>query len=353
MKRKYLISPDTAARLGLGLVALLLAGFLILLADQVMADLARWGEPPDVRDFAASATIPALDGEIKTLENARDQKAAEAQTVALAVEAATRDYTAAAETYDNWLKARKSIASPRQDNEILARVHELDEKMAVRQQWSQQLDSIEAERRAIEARIKGIRTERTGQDQLARERYRRALDWYELKIFGWRLGLALPVLALGVTVFVRWRHARYAALAWGYILFSVYVFFFGLVPYLPSFGGYLRYGVGALLTTAGGVYAIRGMRAYAERKRLELRASLAERARRVDDDTALEAFKTHRCPSCDHDFAVVRGSPAEPAPGYCPHCGLPLFGPCPSCAAVNFVHFNYCKACGTPLRSEG
>lgn len=352
MKRKHLISPDFFARFGLGMVAVLFASFLILLADQVMEDLGHWITPPELADFAQTAALPTLDAQIRELENAREQKAAEAQTIAVAVEVAARDYSAAAETYDNWLKARKSIASPEQDGEILARVRTLDQRMAIRQQWTQRLDAIEAERRGLEERIRTVRIERAEQDKVAHERYQQALDWYDLKTFGWRLAIALPFLAGGIFVFIRWRQARYAPLAWGYILFSVYVFFFGLVPYLPSFGGYLRYGIGALLTAAGGIYAIRGMRAYAERKQEALRASLTERTRRVDDDTALEAFHTHRCPSCDHDYLETRTSPNDLLPGYCPHCGLPLFGPCPACAAINFVHFNYCKACGSALRAE-
>ncbi|MBF0561147.1 MAG: hypothetical protein HQL37_03815, partial [Alphaproteobacteria bacterium] len=200
-------------------------------------------------------------------------------------------------------------------------------------------------------RINALHSAELDQAHAAEKHYQSEVETYTLKMFALRMAVVLPFLLLGVFTFVRWRKSRYGALAWGYILFSVYAFFFGVVPYLPNFGGYLRYVVGIVLTVAGGIYAIRGMQAYAERKRQELLLTSAERAKTISEEAAVASFRDHRCPSCDSNYALPKMISSEPEPSFCYHCGLQLYGTCAACGTINFVHFNHCKTCGTTLRS--
>jgi len=169
-----------------------------------------------------------------------------------------------------------------------------------------------------------------------------------------------PILAIGIFLFIRFRKSKFWPFVWGYILFSLYAFFVGLIPYWPNFGGYIRYAVGIVLTILLGYYVIKKLTAYIERKRAELQASTQERAKKIEHLAAIKAFSSHSCPSCERDFLITKIHPQtkklkdivleEDAPGYCPHCGLELFGKCKKCGRRNFVHFLFCSSCGLPLK---
>lgn len=130
-------------------------------------------------------------------------------------------------------------------------------------------------------------------EEKATELFESAYNVYQLKIFGLRLLLAAPVLALGIWFFIRFRHHKYKALFLGFSLYSLYVFFVGLVPYLPSFGGYVRYGVGVLLAVSLGYYAIKYINTYVERKQAALKEAAVQRAAKIRQDTAQKGL---RCP---------------------------------------------------------
>lgn len=69
-------------------------------------------------------------------------------------------------------------------------------------------------------------------------------------------------------MFAKKRKSTYWSFVWGFIYFSLFAFFVELVPYLLSYGGYVRYVVGIVLTVLVSRQAIVALNRYLERQKL-------------------------------------------------------------------------------------
>jgi hypothetical protein len=340
----------------------LLCLFLVLLSNILIGDLHGTTTEPMPADFENQEALSSLNKSLESQQLASEGLYSKVETIEKTLATARDNYANEKQSFDNWLQTRKTLGSPDKDVEVIARARRLDEYYKVEQEWREQLDSLQ---RQIDQINEGIAEDEQAireEQMLANEKYYSEMKHYELRVFLIRLLFVAPVLALGVFFFVRYRRHKFWPLYFGFTLFSAYAFFFGLVPYLPSYGGYVRYSVGVLLSAGLGYYAIKRIREFIEQKREELKTSTQERARKVRSDIAEKALENHFCPSCGKDFILKKWeySSSEPAEAslhravtsFCRHCGLELFKDCSTCGKKNFAHLPFCSSCGTRVIAD-
>ena len=160
--------------------------------------------------------------------------------------------------------------------------------------------------------------------------------------------ITLPRLAFAAWLVAKRRKGEYWPISRGFVLASIFVFFVELVPYLPSYGGYVRYGVGIILTFAAGHFLIKNMRQYlAKRQEVEQKAE-DERRKLVSHDDAFKKMSSSVCPGCDRPIAKMEGIETN----FCVHCGMTLFDTCSSCDPRKMAFFRFCMKCGTVAQEE-
>lgn len=339
-------------------IAIVLCVFLILLSARIMDDVDEWKERPQLAEFENQEVKELQQKQIEELNLEITKIQEKKRTIINTLQIASNNYQNAKQSYDNWLAARRTVGSPKDDNEVTSRANELDEYYATEQEWRQESAELDAQIYALNQQKEAIYQVQNEQRELAIEQQNTAYKKYNLKVFLIRLMFVLPILLLGIWFIVKFRNHKFWPLFLGFVLFSFYAFFFGLVPYLPSYGGYVRYGVGIVLSVLLGIYTINKIRAFISRKKEELKVSTNERAKKVVSETAEKALDNHMCPSCGKDFIVKRWDKSGKAAkkdvsgvvtNFCRFCGLELFKPCNSCGSENFAHLPFCATCGDPV----
>ena len=335
-------------RRGLWLIAVVFANFLIGLGGLVVGDLPKVESPVRIEDFIdarqAEAARAAIRQQTRRLKEGEDARA----RAQLVFEAARNQTQGERDTFANWLATRKVTAQAAQDAELVKRTQALDALKAAERRAEVAVEKLDqanlAARQAQEqAQIRLAELERAAEKQ-----WRDAQQQLELRVFLVRLAFTLPLLALAGWLFVRHRRGKYWPFVWGFIFFALFAFFIELVPYLPSYGGYVRYLVGIVLTLVGGHYAIGALQRYLDRQKAAEALSEAERSQEISYEVAHERLNKGICPGCERPVDLKDGTR-----NFCMHCGIGLFRPCPACGVRANAFARYCHACGADMTATG
>lgn len=339
---KSLRVPEGLFRLLMWVVSFVFAGFLIGLGGRVIADLPRLESRLRLDDFADQTALASARNDIATLSAQEQQFSDQREQAALALTAVTNAYQSARSSYANWIQTRTATTDPTQDPEVLNRTRELDklktserEAQAVVERLDRQLLDV---RQTLSARQTTVSELLEG----AESAYEAARFRQELRVFGARLALTLPLLLLAGWMVARKRKSEYWLLMRGFVLFAVFTFFVELVPYLPSYGGYVRYAVGIVVTAVVGHYLIKAMRQYMAKRQEVERQTETERRRSLAPEYALKKLAANVCPACERAVMTT----GDVKPDYCVHCGLKLYDQCRTCETRRNVFFHYCPKCG-------
>jgi len=340
---KSLRVPERLFAIAMGVVSLVFAGFLVGLGSQVVADLPKLEETLTVEQFTPPGQIEAVRTRIAGIEKeagALDEKLARAR---LDATAAANANNSARTAYGNWIAARTATTDPAQDPEVLQRTRALDSLQARQREAQAAVEALE--RNALLSR-QALTAEQGEEARLLRDAdsaWRAAVFRQEMRVFGIRLAVTLPLLLVAAWLVWKKRKSEYWPLLRGFVLFAVFTFFFELVPYLPSYGGYVRSVVGIVLTVLAGLAVIKAMRAYLARRQQVEQQSEAERRRSLTHEDALKKMAAGVCPGCERPVLTTGDIPAD----FCVHCGLTLFDHCGACSTRKNVFFRYCPKCGT------
>ena len=338
---------ETWMHRALWLVAIIFAGFLIGLGGKVIANLGSLDPAPPARSFVDQRTAAALDAEIERATAARVEAARALAQARQQHEVAQANTRSARQTFDNWIATRHATLRPEQDPELIERTRALDALAAAERTA---LRAVEAQQQAELNAAQGEEKARRDLETMmvpARAQAVKAARNAELRVFLYRLALTLPLLLVAGWLFRHKRSGTSWPFAWGFILFALYTFFFELVPYLPSYGGYVRYIVGIVLTVVIGRYAIGWLQAYLARQKAIEAMPEQQRTTAMRYDMAMGRIGKGTCPSCERPTNF-----SEPTLAHCPHCGFRLFDHCPVCSVRKNALARFCFSCGTPANTS-
>ncbi len=338
---KSLRLSETWFNRGLWLIALIFASFLIGLGSLVVGDLPQVENELKVEQFVDQKVLRPIDTQIDIRDaQIRDKQTAIDRLIPQAKNASDA-FDEGKQSFDNWVETRKATGLSNQDGELIARTKALDTLKTAQTGLQSQINVLEEQKTEIQRGRGVIADERARLFEAANAKLDTQNRNQEMRVFLYRLLLTLPLLVIAGWLFLKKRKTRQWPFVWGFIFFALFSFFVELVPYLPSYGGYVRYIVGIIMTIIIGRYVINALHAYLERQRSEEQKPDTKRREELDYDLALGRLSKKVCPSCERPVNLE-----DTERNFCTHCGICLFETCTGCTARKSAFARFCQACG-------
>jgi len=340
--------PQKVFTLTMWVLSLLFAACLVGLGSLVIRDLPRVEGTMQMEDFvdqkrmeAHDASIASMEVQLEDLHQLKEDEQAE-------VFAAQADYQAAQDNFEAWLANRTVTEADEQNAAVVERTRQVEEKrLAVREETAD-VEAVGAQAMAV---TRQLQAERVAKSELwadARPAYEAANARVRNRVFLYRLAVTLPLLIIAGFMLARFRGSKYWPLYRGFIVAAAFAFFVELVPYMPSYGGYVRYGAGVVAIIIAGHFVIKAMQGYLERQKTAEAKSESERRKSIAYETALSKMNANTCPGCDRSIVHKDGMTSD----YCVHCGLRLEADCGNCGTHKIAFHKFCLACGHDCRED-
>lgn len=338
---KSLRLPEKWFRRGLWLVAAAFAFFLIGLGSLIVGNLPQPNTALEVEHFIPEPDAQRVQAAIDKAQSLAQQAGRARDKAQLQYDAERARYQSARDTFKNWVSTRQATERPDQDAELLARTKVLDDIKQTENKAREELEKQEQSSLAASQAVSSAEVEMGQLRDAAYPEWLSAMRASELRVFLFRLALTLPLLAVAGWLFAQKRQGTWWPFVWGFIFFALFAFFVELVPYLPDYGGYVRYIVGIVVTVLLGRYAIIALNRYLEKQKLREAMPEVQRREELGYDVALERLSKSVCPGCERPVDL-KNTEID----FCPHCGIGLFDHCGYCHTRKSAFSRFCHSCG-------
>lgn len=342
-------------KLSMWLVSFVISAFLIQLGGLIMSDVPTAGKTISQSDFVDHEQMATVSAQIAQTETALRDNANAMEDAQFRLTSRSLDYQNQRATFDNWIKTRSATQSTDQNPEVVARVTAIEALKLEERKAEREIEALQQAAVAQNRILSDLQSQRRSITFAADGPYETARSMEVLKVFLLRLALTLPLLLISGWLVYKKRASTYWPVFRSFVIFALFAFFVELVPYLPSYGGYVRTIVGIIIALLAAHFAIKGMSRYMLKKQSEEAQPETEKRKQIDYEIAVKKITNCVCPSCDRPFGLPKTSKTalvESKVDFCVHCGFCLFDRCESCGERENSFYKFCGACGVPSSNK-